>query len=722
VIQVPAFPAHLSVVPGPEGVVVRSPRGAVLLEGPLYQRVLACVDGRRRAEEIVAMLADLPPEQVWYALLELERRGYLTESSGLPPGQAAWWSLQGVEPRAAVRRLARLGRVALRGLDCAPPPGLLEACGLDPADPAEAALVLVVTEDYLHPELEALNRQALACGRPWILAGACGGEAWLGPLLVPGRTGCWRCLARRLEANRPLEALLRGQAQKTRLPAAAPALEMAWRAAAHEACRWLGAGASALEGCLITLDTLAWTLARHPLARLPFCPACGGPPPEPSPPRLGPRPVACRQGGLRQRRAEETVEQLQVHLSPLTGAVRQLVRVTPARDPLHVYLAAHHRPSGPTSLDRLRRGLRNMSAGKGASDEQARAGALAEALERYSAIFQGHEPRRRATLAELGDSGLHPNDCMGYSERQFAHRREWNERGYIYNWIPEPFQAHRPAHWSPVWSLTRGEWRFLPTQYCYFGFADPDQPAAAMACTNGTAAGTCLEEALLQALLELVERDAVALWWYNRLARPGLDLAACSDPYPARVAGRLAEMGRDMWVLDLTSDLGIPVFAALSRCREGPERILLGAGAHLDPEIALQRAVSELAQMTARLDPSHLDGELWEWLQQGTLAGHPYLLPAGTRSLEGFPPAPGDDVLEALRHCQTLLERQGLEVLALDLTRPEIGLAVVKAFVPGLRHFWARFGPGRLYQVPVRLGWLPRALTEEELNPQPMFL
>jgi len=49
-------------------------------------------------------------------------------------------------------------------------------------------------------------------------------------------------------------------------------------------------------------------------------------------------------------------------------------------------------------------------------------------------------------------------------------------------------------------------------------------------------------------------------------------------------------------------------------------------------------------------------------------------------------------------------------------------LPVVKVIVPGLRHFWARFAPGRLYEVPVALGWVPAQLTEEQLNPVPMFL
>ena len=41
---------------------------------------------------------------------------------------------------------------------------------------------------------------------------------------------------------------------------------------------------------------------------------------------------------------------------------------------------------------------------------------------------------------------------------------------------------------------------------------------------------------------------------------------------------------------------------------------------------------------------------------------------------------------------------------------------------PGLRHFWARFAPGRLYDVPVELGWVPQRLQEDELNPVAMFL
>jgi len=58
----------------------------------------------------------------------------------------------------------------------------------------------------------------------------------------------------------------------------------------------------------------------------------------------------------------------------------------------------------------------------------------------------------------------------------------------------------------------------------------------------------------------------------------------------------------------------------------------------------------------------------------------------------------------------------------LDQTRPDIGLRVVKVFVPGMRHFWARFGPGRLYDVPVAMGWVERPLTEDQLNPSHLVI
>jgi len=62
-----------------------------------------------------------------------------------------------------------------------------------------------------------------------------------------------------------------------------------------------------------------------------------------------------------------------------------------------------------------------------------------------------------------------------------------------------------------------------------------------------------------------------------------------------------------------------------------------------------------------------------------------------------------------------------MEFLVLDQTRPDIGMPVVRVIVPGLRHFWPRFAPGRLYDVPVRMGHRDRPLAESDLNPAPVI-
>ena len=67
------------------------------------------------------------------------------------------------------------------------------------------------------------------------------------------------------------------------------------------------------------------------------------------------------------------------------------------------------------------------------------------------------------------------------------------------------------------------------------------------------------------------------------------------------------------------------------------------------------------------------------------------------------------------------MARHGMELLVLDQTLPDVGLPVVKVMVPGLRHYWARFAPGRLYDVPVRLGLREQPVTYEDLNPVPIF-
>jgi len=81
-----------------------------------------------------------------------------------------------------------------------------------------------------------------------------------------------------------------------------------------------------------------------------------------------------------------------------------------------------------------------------------------------------------------------------------------------------------------------------------------------------------------------------------------------------------------------------------------------------------------------------------------------------------------NDLLEDVKICQQIVENKGMEMLVLDQTRPDVGLRVAKVIVPGMRHMWKRLNGGRLYDIPVQLGWLSAPLLEDQLNPLPMWM
>jgi ribosomal protein S12 methylthiotransferase accessory factor len=333
---------------------------------------------------------------------------------------------------------------------------------------------------------------------------------------------------------------------------------------------------------------------------------------------------------------------------------------------------------------------------------------------------------------------------MHFSEKQFATRAVWNEeQSGSFQSVPDPYDDE-PIAWSPVRSLSTGEAHFVPSSFIYFDFTGEGHRFCE-GDSNGLAGGNCLEEAILQGFLEVVERDAIALWWYNRAPRPGIDLTGMSDAWVEEVLAFYASLDRTIWALDLTTDLRIPTFAALSakRPRSGDhkpgddvlgEDIIFGFGAHLDAGIALTRAVTEVNQMLPSVlqDPEARRRQLLpdfedavEWWETATLEGHAYLRPAQgvpPRSVADYGTPHTTDLRDDVEYCVARAKAIGSDVLVHDLTRADVGLAVTKVIVPNLRHFWRRLGPGRLYEVPVELGWIQRCTAERDMNSISMFV
>jgi oxazoline/thiazoline synthase len=750
------FKRHLraQVVPA-EAVYLLSGTGVTALSGAYIERLAPLLDGTRSLAEVQRdALPELAHTEVRQLVDRLVEAGLVEFRPAAATGHRdlaahAYWSLAGLDPQAAVSAVgsARVEVIAVGGVDVAPvraATAALAASGLSvggsPDSPA--SLTFVLCNDYLDPALEAVNLAQLASRRPWLLAKPSGPDPWVGPVFRPGRGPCWACLIKRLEGNRYAEILVRrqaGAASSPRPPEASLGVGRAFglAAAVLEAVKWQAGLRHAGQQTLSILDTLSLRVQNHVVARRPQCPACGDPglvaERVQRPLMLISRPIAARDGsGQRALTHEQMLSKYASLIDPVTGIVGELRRNPPSPEFLHSCLSGRNRAIAVNGVRELTAGVHVSSGGNGASPIEAQVGALCEAVERYCGARCGDEPVVLDSYRGLGAIAVHPAACMLFDERQYADRARWNAACVPFHHVPEPFDEDAAIEWTPVWSLVTGEQRLLPTAMLYYSHSGVPRHPSLFADSNGSAAGSSLEEAIIYGFLELVERDAVALWWYNRTRHPRVNLQSFDDSWLARLPMHCRRLRREVAVLDVTSDLGIPVMAAVSRRIDKPaEDILLGFGAHFDPRVAARRAVGELSQMLSDVIGARADGSgyadadphVHRWWTYATVRNQSYLRPDPRQPVR----TAADYRYQSsrtlnLEFIYRAASQAGLDVLVLDQTRPDINLPVVKVIVPGLRHFWPRLAPGRLFDVPVALGRKAEPTPYEELNPIPIYI
>src|SRR6266849_2634546 len=703
------------------------------LHGSLYCALASAIgEGGRSLRELVRELGPyFPSGQIHEALKRLLDRGYVLPASHASAGAvAAYWASLGLSPETAAKNLEKC-RVRVQSVDVAGAAKLgaaLKGLGVRVVE-RSPDLTVTLVNDYLDGRLAALNRQHVSDRTPWLLVQPCGIFPLVGPMLRPGEGACWTCLSDRMMRNREIKGFLdRGGARRVAVsPLARTTVgQSAIELAAVEIMRAIATDfRTDLRDHIISLDLLGSTIAKHYVAARPQCPTCGrkglrDPRRALAPVELGAgAKLVMTSGGYRTVSSGATVARFRKHVSPLTGVISRLERIE-ADLPMNTnYYAAHNFSAPATTVDELRAGLSGGSFGKGSTAEQGEASALMEAIERYSGIYQSDEIRLTRRFTDFAPSdAILPNDVLLFSEAQSQPDETQTDDSHQHM-VPARFDQSAKIEWSPVWSLRDQRFRYLPTSILYFFYSGP---AAFHADSNGCAAGNTLEEAIVQGFLELVERDSYAIWWYNRLQRPEVDLSQFDDSYVRDLQTQLAETGRRLWVLDITSDLGVPTYVAILHWKQnGQENIEFGSGAHFDKRIALLRALTELNQFLSiglmgggTGEKSSLDG-----ITPLRLEDHPFLTPGGNptvQSEEGLK-VPLDNTRGQVDACVNIAKRAGLDFLVLDQTRPDVEVPVVRVIVPGLRHFYLRFAPGRLYDVPVKLGWLDRPLSESELTP-----
>lgn len=740
------------------------------LTGTLSRDILHLVDGKRNRHEIVEKLeGQYDSLQVSTMLTHLAYRFILVSAEfDIPLELAAMFSSCGISPL-RIQRFIEGFKVGIKSFSAFKKSRhILRQClkefGFQVVKESENPdLMILLVDDYLQEELGKYNLRYLKNKTLWLPLKLSGTEGMTGPLFnLEEDEFCAQCLRFNLRNNRELRGFLGHNIPGAHIAKEQVFNESIARGRAAEAIYQFVAtvimkskltdlGASdhrhTLKHYMGSHSSLQFSSDWHYINRRPQCRHCGDRAlytqdrkPEPVDVFQGADKPVFTSGGMKACSPIETWTKYKHLISPLSGVITQIIRSSPEDDPwMHVYWAGSNLAIKNRSYRSLTNSLRTKSAGKGRSDIQAKVSAMCEAMERYSGVYSGDEIYKKAKFSDFpeGDA-IRPNDIMLFSDKQYASRHEIASKNHRFYRLPEmDFDEDVIAEWTPFWSITREKHVWLLSVQTYFSYVSDDMEVNKFMGnpdSNGAASGNTFSEAFVQGFMELIERDAYAIWWYNQLRYPEVDLGSFNDSFLDEAITRYRKVyHRKLWVLDITNDFGIPVFVAISERVDKTKRdICISAGAHFDPHIAALRAVCELNQYVSAVlfaddDPasySYYDEECLHWWQNATLESDPYLIPdtSAPKTTPDTYPLVNRSQVEEVQACIDIVHSKGMEVIVKNQTQPDVKVPVAKVLVPGMRHFWARFQKGRLYDVPVAMGKLDKPTKEEDMNPTPVFI
>ncbi len=361
---------------------------------------------------------------------------------------------------------------------------------------------------------------------------------------------------------------------------------------------------------------------------------------------------------------EETIARVRERLARLDLEIlKETLRIDSGRLDIPVFISL-------LGVDARRVVPTQKQMGKGATPVQSEASALMELVERFSFFsfveegpLQYHRPR------EL------PGPAMDFSylaASLFDKSADAAAAGQIYqDW---------PLYFAPATNLTTGQAFYLPFHWFYL-----------IEEYNGPAAGNCLEEAILQALCEVVERHVGSVISHERLNTPAIDPDSVQDPAARELLAKFEKNGIKVYLRDFSMNTGIPTVAALaydpSTFPEESE-IVFAAGTTTDPEKSVIRALTEVAQLAGdfhRRTSYRPTLPKYETLEEAA-----YLMASGPmQPLSSLPNLARQNLKEEIEGCLAALKRLDLDVFVVDVTHPEIGIPAVYVLIPGT-HFLDR--------------------------------
>lgn len=424
-------------------------------------------------------------------------------------------------------------------------------------------------------------------------------------------------------------------------------------------------------------------------------------------------------------------------VSPRAGVIRRVTRISrgatePVPPVFYQAVLSHFDFRKAKPHERI-------GVGKTVKEEDAINAAIAEALERYCACQPDKGRMRRFSWKDRPGEAIAPPACVLYSESQYAsgrlrHRR-WDETIEV-AWI----QGRELPGEHPVW---------VPASLVYLDY--PGNEADTYFCaptSNGLAGGATLEAAILAGLHELIERDSFLITWMNRLHAPEIEVPA-SAHIEASFIRHYRRFGIGTRVLRLPTDMPAHVMMGvlLEPFGKSPAAVI-GLGCHTNPQIAVRKALFEVAQVRPGevercADPKYLERP-GSYEDVRTLGDHsaffaaPGHLPeleflldnTNREGLDELPDLTADTLGENLNRCVTALRQAGCRVVYADISTPDLdgyAIRIVRTIATGLQpiHFGygeERLGGERLYELPRILGYATGRAAEATINrcPHPL--
>lgn len=314
--------------------------------------------------------------------------------------------------------------------------------------------------------------------------------------------------------------------------------------------------------------------------------------------------------------------------------------------------------------------------GKGFTKMQAKVSAMMEAFERHAA----ERHNRPAILANF---------------REISHYFKVVHPWHLILAQGDTYADHEKLEWVCGTELFSGKPRWVPAASVFF----PYLPVGGRKLfkefvdTNGIASGNTLGEAISHGLSELIERDAEATGRASFRATT-IDLSTIEAPLIRALIEKFETSGINLVVKEITSDIGIPSFFAVSDDPETENPLLLnrGIGTHVNAEIALMRAITETAQSRC----GFISGSREDLAKEAYKRSQEYhtLKKSMSYWFEPTPPLKSfkefkivnnETTIEDIQIMLAALEKRGFhEVIVFNLTHPEVQVPVVRVVVPGL--------------------------------------